>query len=105
MPSAMRVIMLTSPRLSARQAAEMNGQPPHQTTGVARRKPKIPMESPKGGIAGRPSILPIVTHGGLVGRGLTMPRRCSDFMSHPGVIVGGRMLLLPRELGMTLLHA
>jgi hypothetical protein len=53
------VIMFTSPSLSARQAAEMNGQPPHQTTGVASKKPNNPIERPNGGMPGRPWLTPI----------------------------------------------
>jgi hypothetical protein len=37
----------------------MNGQPPHHTTGVASRNPKIPIESPNGGVAGSPIIAPM----------------------------------------------
>jgi hypothetical protein len=58
MPSAISVIMLASPRLSARQAAEMNGNPPHHTTGVANRNRKTPGEIPKGGTPDRPTKLP-----------------------------------------------
>ena len=50
--------MLASPRLSARHAAEMKGNPPHHTTGVANRNPKTPGGMPNGGTPDRPRNLP-----------------------------------------------
>jgi hypothetical protein len=50
--------MFTSPALSARQAPEINGQPPHHTIGVASEKPRSPIETPNGGIEGSPNTAP-----------------------------------------------
>ncbi|WP_424952439.1 hypothetical protein [Deinococcus sp.] len=49
MPVAIGVIMLAPRCRHARQAAEMNGQPPHHTTGVERIRPNQAMLRPKGG--------------------------------------------------------
>jgi hypothetical protein len=59
MPVEINVIMLTSPWRSDRAAEEMNGQPPHQTTGVARTNPNHDIDIPNGGSAVRPSHSPI----------------------------------------------
>src|ERR1051325_9679136 len=48
MPTAIRVIMVTSPWRRDRAADDMNGQPPHHTPGVARTSPNQPIGIPMG---------------------------------------------------------
>ena len=58
MPVAIRVIIVTSRWRSDRAAEEMNGHPPHHTTGVASSSPNQPVDSPNGGVDGNPSACP-----------------------------------------------
>jgi hypothetical protein len=46
MPVAISVIMFASPRRAARPAADRNGQPPQNTTGVVSTSPNQAMDSP-----------------------------------------------------------